>query len=366
MKSDYKYTVSICIPTYNGEKHIAELLDSIISQLRSNMEIVLCDDNSLDSTYSILTDYNKKHENLIIYRNESNLGMDRNFLKTVQMAHGKYVWMCGQDDIFGEGVVDKFFNILKIQSVDYVYFNYKAMDDNLEKEVALSRLSVSNPEITDERFYSSGKEYFGEINHAPTFLPAMVMLRCYWEKTDVSEFYDTHYIQVGVWLSNFAKAATCVVGNKNYIICRNPIHSWKYTDASMHAELSVGLLYLYKLIFNSSKNCIPHNLMKDMEQQLLVNIVNIVPHYTKNKIKITGTKNRYVFHERLKYIFRDRPAVYYFYVLPFLHLPQELLVKLLRGRKITKTLKYTVRGLTKIFIKPNNVSITQKKIERYN
>ena len=45
--------VSICIPTYNGEIYIKECLNSAINQTYSNIEIIISDDNSSDSTTAI-------------------------------------------------------------------------------------------------------------------------------------------------------------------------------------------------------------------------------------------------------------------------------------------------------------------------
>jgi predicted SAM-dependent methyltransferase len=45
--------VSVCIPTYNGEKFIAEAIESILAQTYSNIEIILSDDNSIDRTIEI-------------------------------------------------------------------------------------------------------------------------------------------------------------------------------------------------------------------------------------------------------------------------------------------------------------------------
>ena len=54
--------VSICIPTYNGEIYIKECLNSAINQTYSNIEIIISDDNSSDSTTAI-------SKNLLIKKN---------------------------------------------------------------------------------------------------------------------------------------------------------------------------------------------------------------------------------------------------------------------------------------------------------
>ena len=46
--------ISIAMATYNGAKYIREQLDSILGQLISDFELVICDDFSTDVSYSIL------------------------------------------------------------------------------------------------------------------------------------------------------------------------------------------------------------------------------------------------------------------------------------------------------------------------
>ena len=50
--------ISVCIATYNGEAYIAEQVDSILSQLSDEDEIIISDDHSTDRTLQILRSYN--------------------------------------------------------------------------------------------------------------------------------------------------------------------------------------------------------------------------------------------------------------------------------------------------------------------
>ena len=141
--TDMRITMSICIPTYNGEDTIAQTLDSIISQRISNFEIVLNDDNSFDSTVEVIKKYLKKYKFIKLFTNKSNIGMDQNFTKTVLQAKGKFIWLCGQDDIFEKGALKKFNEIIqKYKSLDFIYFNYRFWDDKFLKELKPPQLTI--------------------------------------------------------------------------------------------------------------------------------------------------------------------------------------------------------------------------------
>lgn len=51
---------SVCIATFNGGRYLREQLDSILSQLSAEDEVVISDDGSVDDTWDILTEYAEK------------------------------------------------------------------------------------------------------------------------------------------------------------------------------------------------------------------------------------------------------------------------------------------------------------------
>ena len=58
--------VAVLISTYNGEKYLKEQFDSILKQTYPNIEIIVRDDGSKDSTLEIIKEYQKKHSNIIL------------------------------------------------------------------------------------------------------------------------------------------------------------------------------------------------------------------------------------------------------------------------------------------------------------
>ena len=63
--------VSVVMCTYNGENFLKEQLESIVSQTYNNIEIIICDDNSTDSTISILQKYAQNDGRIKVFKNET-------------------------------------------------------------------------------------------------------------------------------------------------------------------------------------------------------------------------------------------------------------------------------------------------------
>lgn len=62
--------LSIIIPTFNCEKYVGEMIDSIISQTFTNWELILVDDGSTDGTHNILNEYQQKNSRIRWYKRE--------------------------------------------------------------------------------------------------------------------------------------------------------------------------------------------------------------------------------------------------------------------------------------------------------
>jgi glycosyltransferase involved in cell wall biosynthesis len=92
--------ISVALCTYNGEKYIAEQLDSIISQTYKNLEIIVVDDCSTDNTFEIVSAYAGRDSRIKCFENEVNLGFNKNFEKAVTLTTGDYTAISDQDDIW--------------------------------------------------------------------------------------------------------------------------------------------------------------------------------------------------------------------------------------------------------------------------
>lgn len=97
--------ISVCIPTYNGEKFIKEQIDSILSQLSAEDEIIISDDGSMDKTLEILSSYNdlriKIFHHVDSYKSENRFNLtSRNISNALVKASGDLIFLADQDDVW--------------------------------------------------------------------------------------------------------------------------------------------------------------------------------------------------------------------------------------------------------------------------
>jgi glycosyltransferase involved in cell wall biosynthesis len=89
---------SVVLAACEGERFIAEQLDSITAQLAPDDEIVVCDDASTDATVDIIL--RRRDPRIRIYANKVRLGYIRNFELAVGFASGDIIFFSDQDDVW--------------------------------------------------------------------------------------------------------------------------------------------------------------------------------------------------------------------------------------------------------------------------
>lgn len=92
--------VSIALCAYNGARFLGAQLDSIVNQTYSDIEIICVDDCSKDETYSILSAYAAKDARIRIYKNTSQVGVNKNFHRAFSHCKGSFIAIADQDDLW--------------------------------------------------------------------------------------------------------------------------------------------------------------------------------------------------------------------------------------------------------------------------
>ncbi len=101
---DKEPTISICIPTHNGAKHIGETIKSALNQTFQDFEIVVSDDGSTDNTVAIVKGFTDKR--ITSVKCLQRVGAEANWNSAVDMANGSFIKLLCQDDIIYENCLE--------------------------------------------------------------------------------------------------------------------------------------------------------------------------------------------------------------------------------------------------------------------
>ena len=125
-------TISVCMCTYNGENFIKEQLESIFNQMRQPDEVIICDDDSADSTVKIISEFIREKElqsKWKLYVNETNKGYPGNFFYAMSLCTGDVVFLSDQDDVWKRDKLKIMGDVLEHEKdVNVLASKYKLID----------------------------------------------------------------------------------------------------------------------------------------------------------------------------------------------------------------------------------------------
>ena len=103
--------VSVLIPTYNYAHFLDETIESVLQQTFTDFEIIICDNNSVDSTDEVVSKY-LTDKRIRYYKNATNIGLAGNWNKCLELANGTYIKYLCADDRFHPELLAKFVAVM--------------------------------------------------------------------------------------------------------------------------------------------------------------------------------------------------------------------------------------------------------------
>ncbi len=137
--SKAKPRVSIGLPVYNGERYLAETLDSLLAQTFKDFELVISDNGSTDRTEEICRSYAARDSRIRYYRSDTNRGAAWNHNRVFELSSGEYFkWQC-HDDLCHPEFLEKCVSVLDREpSAVLCYSQFVRIDEKgslVEREV---------------------------------------------------------------------------------------------------------------------------------------------------------------------------------------------------------------------------------------
>lgn len=115
-----KLKVSVIIPIYNAGCRLKPCVDSLVNQTLKDVELIFVLDCPTDGSDSLIVEYAKNSDNIVVVVNEHNLniGLSRN--EGLKVARGEYVAFCDHDDVVMEYMYEDMYRTAKKYDADIV------------------------------------------------------------------------------------------------------------------------------------------------------------------------------------------------------------------------------------------------------
>ena len=141
--------VSVVVPIYNVEQYLEKCIESIANQTYDDLEIILVDDGSTDSSPSICDKWKElDHRVIVIHKENGGLSSARN--AGLEVASGQYIMFEDSDDWLDLDIIKKSVERIENDNSDLVIFGYKKIDENGNAlgEFTFGNKTFSNQEMS--------------------------------------------------------------------------------------------------------------------------------------------------------------------------------------------------------------------------
>lgn len=105
--------VSVVMNAYNHEKYISEAIESILNQSFKDLELIIIDDSSHDTTPLIIRKYQTQDSRIRAIFHEKNMGIAETMNECISEAKGKFISFISSDDVWLTAKLEKQLEILK-------------------------------------------------------------------------------------------------------------------------------------------------------------------------------------------------------------------------------------------------------------
>lgn len=215
-----KVTLSICMATRNRGTFIGATLESIVCQATEQVEIVILDGASTDNTEEVVRRYQGRFPRLRYFRQETNMGVDRDFAKAVDLADGDYCWLFCDDDLLKPGAIRVVLDAIK-DDYALIIANSEVRNADLSRLLESRRLALGENKIYKS---SENNVLFADNGDYLTFIGGVIIKRQLWAEREKENYFGSCFIHVGVIFQQPLPADALVIAE--------PLISIRYANAS--------------------------------------------------------------------------------------------------------------------------------------
>lgn len=316
--------LTVGIPTFNGQAYLPQAIESVLSQLNESnsaeVEIIVSDNASTDDTEQIVKKFVNAYANTIKYfKNEVNVGFDRNVDCLFRKAAGQYVYVLGDDDYLSSNAIDRILSVIK-RGVDYgvlllnIGFLHIPTDTELPVTVIDSELEFQNKD-----------EFFLWSKWKTAAISSIVIRKQDWLCVSLDQYMGNQWIHISALIEVMAINGRAYVFPDKMVTVRVGNARWSNNGN----QLKLGLIHLKvisKMLELGYKPETFQNFVNDRFNNNLKDIILLSPVSFNERIKIASLMKLF-FRARFTFWFLHLPALFLFSY-PFLILkPLALSIK---------------------------------------
>ena len=309
--------ISVIVPVYNVEKYIRACLDSIINQTYRDLEIILVDDGSTDSSGAICDEYAQKDTRIqVIHKENGGVSSARNV--GLQNASGEYIGFVDSDDVVHYDFFAILHNLLNDggdMSICSMKKFYNHSYDKCERSLAQEKVCLNEKELysallNNEKIYGYLwnklfkreliKSCFDETIH---FAEDFLFCAKYITGVQKAYFYDAELYYYRQDNENAITKNTISYNHKKFSLLKGQMEIIKIYQKKAHSEIN----NFQKIILETALDLYgKYKYYKISNKEEYITIKNAVNHYYASVVRLAKPS------QKIRYFFRKNFPLMYF------------------------------------------------------
>lgn len=277
-------SLSIIVPVYNVESYLAQCLDSILTQTFTDVEIILVNDGSTDSSLTVCTEYSKKDTRIKVI-DQLNAGVSAARNKGIEAATGDYLTFVDSDDWLEPTMYEEMIGIARTEPqpevvmCDFVNIKEQSMEpisSNIHKGL------YTKPQIIEELYPTLlVTESFGRI-------PIVAVWNCFFRRSLLEDSNIRFKSELRFSEDYLFMAAVMIKTNSFYYAKGHFLYNYrqydesrsKYFQASWWENLCFLNTELKKLLEDNTE----YDFKRQLQLQLLHSVLLVLSGIAKNRM----------------------------------------------------------------------------------
>ena len=232
--------ISVIIPVYNVEKYLKQCVDSVLKQTYRNIEIILVDDGSTDSSGHICDEYLNVDERIkVIHKKNAGLSEARNH--GLDSANGDYVYFLDSDDWIQKDTLSSLMQKAHETNVDIVFFDSKSFEDS-DKGYQIPQRYIRKHDYSTDK----GLTVFEQMQANKEFhsaVPLLFIRKSFLDKSKIRFYPEILYEDMLFTLEALTKAERVAQCKEAFYQRRYRNHSIMQSKVKEKNYLSASIVY---------------------------------------------------------------------------------------------------------------------------
>lgn len=202
--------LSIIIPVYNLEKYIVRTLDSVVSEITDEVEVIIVNDGSSDSSLQVVEEYMKQHAGNFVLHSHENCGVAKSRNAGIIHSKGQYVYFLDGDDIMVNGTISILLGIVS-EEPDIAIGGFDKLDSSGNYSYTFESLYHYPPSGLDSNSFL--RKYF--LKEFVISIGSILCKKSFLSKHNLNFNSGQKYGEdVRFYIETIAHAASIIVSNK--------------------------------------------------------------------------------------------------------------------------------------------------------